>query len=62
MTPAELRSAAVKLYGPKGYTAALAKALKIDYTQVWRYLSGRTPIPGPVEAAVECWLAGQKKL
>ncbi len=60
MTPAELKAAAITLYGERGYSAALAKALKVDYTQVWRYLSGRTPIPGPVEAAVTAWLLAQR--
>ena len=59
MTPAELKQAAITLYGERGFTAALARDLKVDYTQVWRYLSGRTPIPGPVEAAVGCWLKAQ---
>jgi hypothetical protein len=56
MTPEELRAAAIKLFGEHGYSAALAKALGVDYTQCWRYFSGRTPIPGPVVAAVKCWL------
>lgn len=56
MTPNELRIAAIKLFGERGYSAALAKALGVDYSQVWRYLSGRTPAPGPVVAAVKCWL------
>ena len=25
-------------------------------TQVWRYVNSKTPVPGPVQAAVECWL------
>ena len=56
MTPAELQNAAIRLYGEHGYSVALAAALRIHYTQVWRYLNGRNPIPGPVEAAVTCWL------
>jgi transposase-like protein len=60
MTPAELKAAAIRLYGERGHTVALAQALKVDYSQVWRWLSGRTPIPGPVEAAVLCWLEKTK--
>lgn len=56
MTPSELRAAAIKIFGERGYSAALAKALGVDYSQVWRYLSGRTLAPGPVIAAVKCWL------
>jgi hypothetical protein len=56
MTPSELRDSAIKLFGERGHSAALAKALGVDYSQVWRYLSGRTPVPGPVAAAVKCWL------
>ena len=60
MSPNELKSAAIELYGPKGFTIALAYHLKIHQTQVWRYLSGRTPIPGPVEAAITCWLQAKR--
>lgn len=56
MTAEELKSAAIKLYGARGYSRVLASALKRHDTQVWRWLSGRTPIPGPVEAAVNSWL------
>ena len=56
MTAQELSDAAKTLFGREGYSHALAKALKVSPSQVWRYLNGRNPIPGPVEAAVECWL------
>lgn len=60
MTPAELKIAAIKLYGENGYAKALARDLKIDYSNVWRYLNGRTPIPGPVEGAVKCWVRAMR--
>jgi len=56
MTPDELRSAAIQLFGEKGFVSKLAKQLGVERTQVWRYLNGRTDVPGPVEAAVKCWL------
>lgn len=57
MTGDELKDAAVKLFGERGWVASLAEGLGVDRTQVWRYVNGRTPVPGPVAAAVECWLS-----
>jgi len=55
MTGEELKNAAIKLFGERGWQAALALHLGVDRTQVWRYVStGR--VPGPVAAAVACWL------
>ena len=56
MTPADLQSAAKKLFGERGYSAALAKFLGRERTQVWRYLTGRVPIPDLVARAVEARL------
>lgn len=56
MTGDELKAAAIQLWGERGWTTALATALMIDRTQVWRYVNSKTPVPGPVQAAVECWL------
>lgn len=56
MTGSDLKSAAIELYGERGWISALASALHVDRTQVWRYVNARTPVPGPVQAAVECWL------
>lgn len=56
MTAGELKSAAIKLFGGAGYSRALASALKRSDTQIWRWLNGRTPIPGPVEAAINSLL------
>lgn len=56
MTPDRLKAAAIELWGERGWVTALATNLRIDRTQVWRYVNGKGPIPGPVEAAVECWI------
>jgi hypothetical protein len=56
MTGDDLKRAAIELYGESGWVSALATNLKIHRTQVWRYVNGRGQIPGPVEAAVTCWL------
>ena len=56
MTADELKAAAIQLFGKRGWTSDLAAALKIDRSTVHRYVTGQIPIPGPVEAAVECWL------
>lgn len=56
MTGDELKAAAVKLFGEHGAVTRLAEKLKMERTQVWRYIAGRAPVPGPVEAAVTCWL------
>ena len=56
MTPQELRDAGVKLYGEWGWQTRLAEALHVDGSTVRRWISGAVPIPGPVKAAVECFL------
>lgn len=55
MTGDELKEAAVKLFGERGWQSALASRLGVDRTQIWRYVSNNR-VPGPVAAAVECWL------
>jgi hypothetical protein len=56
MTSEELRQAGLLLFGPeRGWQARLAEALGVDRASVTRYLSAGT-VPGPVAAAVECWL------
>ncbi|TDR94599.1 helix-turn-helix domain-containing protein [Enterovirga rhinocerotis] len=57
MTADGLRAAAIEIWGERGWTSSLSAALGVERTQVWRYLNGRTPVPGPVRAAVTCWLA-----
>lgn len=55
MTGEELKKAGIKLYGERGWQSSLAKDLGIDRTQIWRYVTNNS-VPGPVEAAVTCWL------
>lgn len=56
MTSEELRQAGLELFGPeRGWQARLAGALGVDRASVTRYLSAGT-VPGPVAAAVKCWL------
>ena len=60
MTPEELRSAGRELYG-YGWQTRLAEALMIDSSTVRRWVSGAVPIPGPAQAAIECWLARKRE-
>lgn len=55
MSGDELKEAAIKLFGERGWQSALALHLKLDRTQIWRYVKNDS-VPGPVAAAVECWL------
>jgi len=52
----ELKAAAIEIWGERGWVTALATALGVDRSQVWRYIHGGTKVPGPVEAAVKCWI------
>jgi transcriptional regulator with XRE-family HTH domain len=55
MTAEEFRQAGLALFGPeRGWQSRLAEALGVDRASVTRYLSGA--VPGPVSAAVLCWL------
>lgn len=55
MTPTELAQAGRELYG-YGWQTKLAEELKVDGSTVRRWVSGAVPVPGPVEAAVNCFL------
>lgn len=55
MTPKELSDAGRELYG-YGWQTRLAEALGVDGSTVRRWVSGALPIPGPVSAAVRCFL------
>lgn len=62
MTAEELRQAGIELFGEeRGWMARFAKALKTGQDNLSRWLSGTIPVPGPVEAAVECWLKVARK-
>lgn len=60
MTGAEMIAAAIKLYGERGHVTALAEALDVDRSQVWRW-SRLKEIPGPAAAAIKCWLDQSKQ-
>jgi hypothetical protein len=51
----ELKQAGIRLFGERGWQSALAKHLGVDRTQIWRYVTNNS-VPGPVAAAVLCWL------
>lgn len=55
MTGQELKEAGIRLFGERGWQAALALHLGIDRTQIWRYVDNNR-VPGPVIAAVRMWL------
>lgn len=55
MSGDEMIKAAVALFGERGHITALASALGVDRTQVWRWAKLRE-IPGPAAAAITCWL------
>ena len=57
MTPQELSEAGRRLYGEWGWQTRLSEALSVDGSTVRRWISGAVPIPGPVEAAVRCFLS-----
>ncbi len=56
MTPEALRQAAITLFGERGWMSRLAESLGVDRSSVSRWFAG-LPVPGPVAAAVEAWLA-----
>lgn len=55
MTAAELKKIGKKLYG-YGWQTRLAEALEVDGSTVRRWVSGVVPIPGPVAAAIRCFV------
>lgn len=57
MTAEELRAAGMKLFGSeRGWQSRFSAALGVDRASLSRWLSGSVPVPGPVAAAVRCWL------
>jgi hypothetical protein len=55
MTGNELKQAGIDLFGERGWQSALSEHLGVDRTQIWRYVT-TNKVPGPVAAAVNCWL------
>jgi len=56
MTAEELRTAGVELFGEWGWQTRLSEALGVDGSTVRRWVSGAVPIPGPVDAAIRCFV------
>jgi hypothetical protein len=57
MSTKELREAAFQLFGPdRGWQSRFAEALDSDRASVTRWLAGQVSVPGPVAAAVRCWM------
>lgn len=56
MTRDEFCDVGRTLFGRWGWQTRLAEALDVDGSTVRRWVSGTTPVPGPVVAAVACWL------
>jgi hypothetical protein len=61
MTADELRSAAKELYGD-GWQQPLAEALGVNRSSITRYTNGSVPVPGPVAAAVRCFLMFKRSI
>lgn len=55
MTGDELKQAGIRLFGERGWQSALSSHLGVDRTQIYRYVTNNS-VPGPVAAAVKCWL------
>lgn len=55
MNGTELKEAAIRLYGDRGWQSSLAVALHVDTSSIRRWVSGVVPVPGPVAAAVRCF-------
>lgn len=60
MTPEELKTGAITLFGER-YILALAKLLGRDRTQIWRYVNGQTPIPELVARVVTIEMAKMRR-
>ena len=56
MSGQELKESAIQLYGSHGWQSSLAKDLGVDTSSIRRWVSGAVPVPGPVAAAVKCFI------
>lgn len=54
-TPRQLRAALKRL---RLSQSKAARRLGVQQSTIYRWLAGGRKIPGPVEAAIRCWLAG----
>jgi DNA-binding transcriptional regulator YdaS (Cro superfamily) len=60
MTAVELETACRHLFGDHGGARiAMARELGVDPATVRRWCKGEQRVPGPVAAAVRCWLERQ---
>lgn len=55
MTGAEMKAAAIELFGEAGWRSRLAEALDVDKAQPGRWYD-LDRVPGPAAAAIRCWL------
>ena len=58
MSPGQLQAALERL---KLSPPAAAQQLGVARSALYHWLAGRRPIPGPVDAAVTCWLQLKRK-
>lgn len=61
MTAKDLCAAGRKLYGPRGWQRRMAEALHTDPRTIRRWVAGDVPVPGPAEAAIQCFLERGEK-
>jgi DNA-binding transcriptional regulator YdaS (Cro superfamily) len=60
MTTDELKTAGRTLYG-YGWQSKMARDINVNPTTVRRWVSGRIPVPGPVEAFIQCMLRARSE-
>lgn len=56
MSREEFRDAGMTLFGSWGWQTRMAENLHVHVSTVQRWVTGEVPVPGPVDAAVSCWL------
>lgn len=62
MKPQELADICRELWGSYGWQTRLAEALDVDGSTVRRWVSGAVPVPGPVAAALRCFLREKRRV
>lgn len=61
MTPDQLKTSGIRLYGRKKWKTHLARALAVDVSTIHRMMH-RPEIPGPYEVAIKGLLANKKAM
>jgi hypothetical protein len=56
MNGQQLKEALITLYGERGWQTKAARALGVDDSSIRRWIGGQIGVPGPVAAAVACFL------